>query len=113
VAAQLFGTGYIFVAMIIKLFQNRVQFSNNGIELFTQLLVHLFLDNLVHGIENNIGLIGQKLLRRLGLLGEKMFHFSPKLFCELIKVTPRGRGICSILVVFHRSIPYIFSLGNV
>jgi len=30
-AAQLFGTGYIFCAMVLKFFQNRVQFSNDGI----------------------------------------------------------------------------------
>src|SRR5438128_1041651 len=77
-AAQLFGTGYIFCAMILKFFQNRVQFSNDGIKLFTQLLVH----PLLNCVKNNIGLIGQKLFRSLGLLGEKMFHFP----LELIEV---------------------------
>ena len=28
-AAQLFGTGYIFCVMVLKLFQNRVQLSND------------------------------------------------------------------------------------
>ncbi len=36
-AAQLFGTGYIFCAMVLKFFQNRVQFSNDGIKFVTQL----------------------------------------------------------------------------
>jgi len=72
-AAQLFGTGYIFCAMVLKFFQNRVQFSNDGIKFVTQFLVH----PLLNCIKNNVGLIGQKLLRSLGLLGEKLFHFYP------------------------------------
>ncbi len=57
-AAQLFGAGYIFVTMIFKLFQNRVQFRNDGIKFFTQLLVQFLLHKLVNGFENDIGLIG-------------------------------------------------------
>jgi hypothetical protein len=70
-AAQLFGTGYIFCAMVLKFFQNCVQFSNDGVKFVTQFLVH----PLLNCVKNNVGLIGQKLLRSLGLLGEKLFHF--------------------------------------
>ncbi len=77
-AAELLRASYIFIAMVLKFFQNGIQFRNDGIEFFTKLFVHLFLNKLVHGFENNIGLIGQKLLRSLGLLGEKMFYFSLK-----------------------------------
>jgi len=91
VAAQLFGAGNIFVTMIFKLFQNRVQFSNDGIKFFSQLLVQLLLHKLVNGFENDIGLIGQKLLHifldaikflvsSLGLLGEKMLFFLKWIF---------------------------------
>src|SRR5882724_11256279 len=102
VAAQLFGASYIFVPMVLKFFQNRVQFSNDGIKFVTQLLVHLFLHKLVNGFENNIGLIGQKLLRSLDLLGEKMFHFSHDLSLELLQVAPGGGSMCSCWIIFHR-----------
>src|SRR6266478_1514542 len=102
VAAQLFGAGNIFVTMIFKLFQNRVQFSNDGIKFLTQLLVHLLLHKLVNGFENNIGLIGQKLLRSLGLLGEKMFHCSHDLSLEILEVTLGGGSMCSCWIIFHR-----------
>src|SRR5216683_6171244 len=68
VAAQLFGAGYIFVAMVFEFLQNRIQFCNYGIKFFIELLVHPLLNCL----KNNIGLIGQKLLRRFGMFGEKL-----------------------------------------
>ncbi len=70
VTAELFGAGYIFIAMVFECFQYRIQFCNDGIKFFIQLLVHPF----IHSFENNIGLIGQKLLNGLGLISYKLLR---------------------------------------
>src|SRR5712692_7327093 len=74
VPAELFSAGYIFVAMVFKFFQNRIQFRNDGIKCFIQLLVHLFLHKLVNGFGNDIGLIGQELLHFFSLSRKKLLH---------------------------------------
>ena len=63
-----------FVAMVFKFFQNRIQFCNDGIKFLIQLLVHLFFHKLVNGFENDIGLIGEKLLHFFSLSGKKILH---------------------------------------
>jgi len=70
VPAELFSASYIFVAMVFEFFQYRIQFCNDGIEFCIQLLFHPF----IHSFENNIGLIGQKLLNGLGLISYKLLR---------------------------------------
>jgi hypothetical protein len=80
----LFSAGYIFVAMVFKFFQNRIPFRYNGIKFFIQLLVHLFLHDLINGFENAIGLAGKKLLHFFSLSQKA----SSSLSLSLIGETP-------------------------
>ena len=72
--ASCFCSWSSFAAMVFKFFQNRIEFRNDGIKFFIQLLVHLFLHKLVNGFENDIGLIGKELLHFFSLSRKKLLH---------------------------------------
>ena len=71
-SAKLLGANGVFLLELLDPLQNTVEFSNDGIELLIQLPVH----PLVHGFENDVGLIGQQSLHLLSLRVEKFVKFA-------------------------------------
>ncbi len=55
------GANGVFLLERLDPLQDTVEFGDDGVEFFIQLLVHPF----VHGFENDVGLIGQQSLHLL------------------------------------------------